>query len=153
MTSRSAVALLLLFPLCAPGADVASLGNSQYGDASGAVTTHTDRSGRIATLEAIKIDEGVRLGVGTVAGAVAGGLIGSQVSDGSRKGAVVGAATGAAIGSYADSRLAKRDAQRVTVAMATGGVVTIVQPVDTRLANGMDVRLEGSGESARVVPR
>ena len=36
--------------------------------------------------------------------------------------------------------------------MRTGGQVTIVQPVDSRLANGMAIRVEGSGDTARVVP-
>ena len=44
-------------------------------------------------------------------------------------------------------------AQRVTVNMKTGGSVTIVQPMDGRLRDGMSVRVEGSGENARVVPR
>lgn len=47
----------------------------------------------------------------------------------------------------------KKDAQRVTVQMRTGGQVTILQPVDSRLRNGMDVVVEGSGETGRVVPR
>jgi outer membrane lipoprotein SlyB len=37
--------------------------------------------------------------------------------------------------------------------MVTGGRVTITQPVDARLRQGMSVRVEGSGEYARVVPR
>jgi len=37
--------------------------------------------------------------------------------------------------------------------MATGGSVTITQPIDARLREGMSVRVEGSGENARVVPR
>ena len=37
--------------------------------------------------------------------------------------------------------------------MATGGRVTITQPKDARLREGMKVRVEGSGENARVVPR
>ena len=37
--------------------------------------------------------------------------------------------------------------------MKTGGRVTIVQPVDDRLREGMNVRVEGGGENARVLPR
>lgn len=37
--------------------------------------------------------------------------------------------------------------------MHTGGTVTIVQPTDDRLREGPAVRIEGSGEQARVVPR
>lgn len=35
----------------------------------------------------------------------------------------------------------------------TGGGVTIVQPVDGRLREGMAMRIEGSGENAGVLPR
>ena len=47
----------------------------------------------------------------------------------------------------------KKDAQLVTVQMRTGGQVTILQSVDSRLRHGMSVLVEGSGETARVVPR
>ena len=40
---------------------------------------------------------------------------------------------------------------RPKIAMA-GGQVTVVQPVDSRLAEGMNVRIDGSDEAARVVP-
>jgi len=57
-------------------------------------------------------------------------------------------------GTYAESKMGgKTDAQRITVNMVTGGRVTITQPRDDRLREGMRVRVEGSGESARVVPR
>ena len=65
---------------------------------------------------------------------------------------MAGAAVGAAAGTVAEGKLKSRDAQRVTVRMNTGGQVTILQPVDNRLAEGMDVRIEGSGDTARVVP-
>ncbi len=56
------------------------------------------------------------------------------------------------MGTVAESKMKKKDAQRVTVNMYTGGQVTIVQPVDSRLRSGMRVFVEGSGDTARVVP-
>src|SRR5574340_696492 len=89
---------------------------------------------------------------GETAGAAAGGLLGAGVGD-STGATVAGAVLGGAAGTYAESKMHKQDAQRVTVNMKTGGTVTIVQPMDGRLREGMAVRVEGSGESARVVPR
>lgn len=60
---------------------------------------------------------------------------------------------GAAAGTVIEGKMKKKDAQRVTVQLKSGGEVTIVQPVDGRLRNGMNVRIEGGGETARVVPQ
>jgi outer membrane lipoprotein SlyB len=94
----------------------------------------------------------VLLGVGTAVGAVAGGILGAAIGD-STAATVTGAVLGGLGGTYAESKIHKADAQRVTVDMLTGGQPTIVQPMDGRLREGMPVRVEGSGESARVVPR
>jgi outer membrane lipoprotein SlyB len=66
---------------------------------------------------------------------------------------VAGAVLGGVAGTYAESKIRKQNAQRITVNMVTGGRVTITQPMDGRLREGMRVRVEGSGENARVVPR
>jgi outer membrane lipoprotein SlyB len=147
--------LLLAAALACGCAEMGSLGGTTYGETSGSVAGQTDRDGTIAAIEVIKVDEDYKAGVGTAVGAVAGGLLGSQIGSGSGStaGAVAGAAIGAAVGTYAESKLKKKDAQHVTVQMKTGGQVVILQPVDGRLANGMNVRIEGSGETARVVPR
>jgi outer membrane lipoprotein SlyB len=136
-------------------ADMGSFGGAKYGETSGTVAGQADRTGKITSVEIIKVDEDYKLGVGTAVGAVAGGLLGSQIGSGrgSTVATVAGAAAGAAAGTAVESKMKKKDAQRVTVQMTTGGQVTIVQPVDGRLRNGMNVRVEGGGESARVVPR
>lgn len=149
----SAAALALVVAGCA---DLPQLGGGpKYGDTAGTVAGQTDRNGTITTLEIVQVDDNYKLGVGTAVGAVAGGLLGSQVGKGtgSTVGTVVGAAAGAAAGTVVESKMKKQDAQRVSVKMATGGTVTIVQPVDGRLRSGMAVRIVGSGETARVVPR
>lgn len=147
----------VLFAMVAGGCtDMPQLGGGpKYGDTTGSVASQSERSGKITALEIVQVDENYKFGVGTVVGAVAGGLLGSQVGQGrgSTLATVLGAAAGAAAGTAVESKVKKQDAQRVTVNMSTGGVVTIVQPVDSRLTSGMKVRVEGSGESARVVPQ
>lgn len=155
MKTRIVLPLFLAAALASGCADLGSLGGSKYGETSGTVVSEADRSGRITHLEAVKVDEDYKLGVGTAIGAVAGGLLGSQIGSGrgSTAAAVAGAAAGAAAGTVVESKMKKKDAQRVTVQMKTGGQVTIVQPLDSRLRNGMRVRVEGSGETARVIPQ
>lgn len=152
MNQRSAVPYLMLAALVGGCADMGSLGGTKYGDTGSAVASQSERDGTIATLENLEVDDKVKLGVGTAVGAVAGGLLGAGVGD-STTATVAGALLGGVAGTYAESKIHKQDAQRVTVNMATGGSVTITQPMDGRLREGMAVRVEGSGESARVVPR
>jgi outer membrane lipoprotein SlyB len=151
MNMRIAIPLLLI-AFVGGCADMGSLGGTKYGETGGTAASQTDRNGTIAQLENIKVDDKYKLGVGTAVGAVAGGLLGAGVGD-STTATVAGAVLGGAAGTYAESKVDKKDAQRITVNMATGGRVTITQPVDARLRQGMSVRVEGSGENARVVPR
>ncbi len=155
MKPNIAIPLLLAAALAFGCAEMGSLGGTTYGETSGTAAGQADRDGKITAVEILKVDDDYKLGVGTAVGAVAGGLLGSQIGSGSGStvAAVAGAAVGAAAGTYAESKLKKKDAQRVTVRLRTGGQVTIMQPVDSRLSNGMNVRVTGSGETARVVPR
>ena len=152
MNQHIAVPLLLVAALVGGCADMGSFGGTKYGEAAGTEASQTDRDGTIATLENIQVDDRYKLGVGTAVGAVAGGILGSTMGD-SKTATVVGAVLGGAAGTYAESKIAKKDAQRITVNMKTGGSLTITQPVDGRLKEGMSVRVEGSGETARVVPK
>lgn len=151
MNMRIAMPVLLI-AFVGGCADTGSLGGTKYGETGGTAATQSDRNGTIAQLEPIKVDDKYKLGVGTAVGAVAGGLLGAGVGD-STTATVAGAVLGGAAGTYAESKVDKKDAQRITVDMATGGRVTITQPVDARLRQGMSVRVDGSGENARVVPR
>lgn len=152
MNQRIALPLLLMVILAGGCADMGSVGGTKYGETDRPVTYQTERDGTIARLESIEVDAKYKLGVGTAVGAVAGGLLGAGVGD-STTATVTGAVLGGVAGTYAESKIAKKDAQRVTVNMVTGGRVTITQPMDGRLREGMRVRVEGSGENARVVPR
>ena len=152
MNQKLAVPLLLSVALMGGCADMGSLGGTTYGETSGTAASQSERDGTIATLETIKVDDKYKLGVGTAVGAVAGGLLGAGIGEGTGA-TVAGAVLGGVAGTYAESKISKGDAQRVTVDMVTGGRVTITQPIDNRLSEGMRVRVEGSGENARVVPR
>jgi outer membrane lipoprotein SlyB len=152
MNQRIVLALLLSIALLGGCADMGSMGGTKYGETGGATVSASDRFGTIAQVENIQVDDNYKLGVGTAAGAVAGGLLGAGVGD-STTATVAGAVLGGVAGTYAESKLVKKDAQRIVVNMSTGGRITVTQPVDARLRDGMQVRVEGSGESARVVPR
>ena len=106
-------------------------GGTRYGESTPVAAPVADRHGRILAVEVVQVDDQYRLGVGTAVGAVAG----------------------AAAGTVAESKMKRQTAQRVRVQMQTGGEVSIVQPVDNRLQQGMNVIVHGSGETARVVPR
>jgi outer membrane lipoprotein SlyB len=151
MNQRIALPVLLCVALVGGCADMGSLGGTKYGE-TGATASQSERDGTIATLENIQVDDKYKLGVGTAVGAVAGGILGAAVGD--TGATVAGALLGGVAGTYAESKMGgKQDAQRITVNMVTGGQVTITQPRDDRLRQGMRVRVEGSGENARVVPR
>lgn len=154
MKAHLAISLFFATALAVGCADLGSLGGGPgYGETSDTSDTganQLDRYGHITDIRTIQVDDDYKLGVGTAVGAVAGGLLGSQI--GGTTATVAGAAAGAAGGTYAESKLNKIDAQQVTVQMRTGGQVIVVQPEDRRLTNGMNVRIEGSGETGRVVP-
>lgn len=152
MNQRIALPLVLCAALVGGCAEMGSLGGTKYGETGRTAVGQSERDGTIAQLQNIEVDDKYKLGVGTAVGAVAGGLLGAGVGD-STTATVAGAVLGGVAGTYAESKIDKRDAQRITVNMVTGGRVTITQPMDARLREGMRVRVEGSGENARVVPR
>lgn len=128
-------------------------GEPQYGEAGHTTGGPSDRYGSIYRLEDVQVDNDYKLGVGTAVGAVAGGIVGSKTGD-STSATVAGAVLGGLAGTYAQSKLGKNNAQRITVRMHSGGELVITQPTSyTSLRDGMEVRIEGSGENARVVPR
>ncbi len=155
MKTNFSILLLLAAALMFGCADMGSPGGTRFGEVPAVVPGPNDREGNITAIEVIKADSSYRLGIGAAIGAIAGGLLGSQVGTGSTTNAATatGAIVGGAAGSVAESALQGKDAQRVTVQMRSGGQVTIMQPVDNRLSNGMNVLVTGSGENARVIAR
>lgn len=152
MKQRTAVSMIALMLVLSGCAELGNLGGAKYGETGTASSIQSERDGKIIQMENIKVDEDYKLGVGTAVGAVAGGLLGAGIGDG-KTATVVGAVVGGAAGTYAESKLKQKEAQRIVVEMSTGGRVTVTQPPDSRLREGNQVRIEGSGESARVVPK
>lgn len=150
-TPKLLLPILLGAALASGCTELPTKDTTKYGTTSGSDATQSDRRGTIAAVENIQVDSDYKLGVGTAVGAVAGGILGSVVGD-SKTATAVGAVLGGVAGTYGETKVRDKTVQRVSVDMVTGGRVTIVQPVDSRLRNGMHVRVEGSGENARVVP-
>lgn len=125
------------------GSDVASpLGESEV------------RYGRIARIDPVSLEGGQQLGVGHVLGAVAGGVLGHQFGNG--RGRIVGQVLGALGGGYVGGALQKeltppRPGAHITVTLANGVAVGVTQPAEAGLRVGDCVRIDGSGQSARVV--
>ena len=154
MNLRNALPLVCAVALIGGCAELGTQGGPSFGESTTSTTSQSDRYGTIARLEYVQAEnKQYKLGVGTAVGAVAGGIVGSQVGD-STGATVAGAVLGGLAGTYAESKIGKGSAaQHVTVNMNSGGRITILQPQDTRLQEGMRVRVEGSGDNARVVPR
>lgn len=151
MTGKLLMTAVLGTALVAGCAEAPRKDPTRYGTTADSSASQYDRRGTIHSIENVQADGDYKLGVGTAVGAVAGGLLGSAVGD-SKTATAVGAVLGGVAGTYGESKVKDKTVQRVTVDMSTGGRVTIIQPVDTRLRNGMRVQVVGSGENARVVP-
>jgi outer membrane lipoprotein SlyB len=111
------------------------------------------RYGRITQIESVTLDGDKKLGIGAVVGAVAGGLLGNQIGGGTGKtvATVAGAVAGGYAGSAVQAKTEKKPGQQVTVRLDNGATVGITQPADPGLKVGDRVRIDGSGEDARVV--
>lgn len=110
------------------------------------------RYGRISRIDNVQIDTPAHMGIGAIIGGVAGGVLGHQFGAGSGRdvATVAGALAGAAAGSAVQSNAEKQPGQHIIVQLNNGVAVGITQP-SSGLRVGDDVRIEGSGTSARVV--
>ena len=114
------------------------------------------RTGVIEEISTVQLQGNHPTGVGAVVGGVAGLGIGSLIGGGS--GRDVAMVLGAIGGAFAGNEIQKKydqpqTGQQIIVRTATGVLVSVTQPVNTRLTKGQKVYIEGSGDDARVVPR
>ena len=111
------------------------------------------RYGRVSQVDNVMIDADKKLGIGAVVGAVAGGLLGNQIGGGTGKtvATVAGTVAGGYAGSAVQSKMDKKAGQQITVRLDNGATVGITQPGESGLKVGDRVRIDGSGEDARVV--
>ena len=136
---------------CATDGGMGYGGTSSRTGASG----YSSVMGRVAGIEPVTVGGETKLGVGTAIGAVAGGLLGHQIGSGRGNTAatVIGAGAGAVAGSVAEGHMRRGAGERITVDLdRNGGRVVVTQPGNSGLRIGQRVRIEGTGDAARVYP-
>ncbi len=138
----AAFAMVLLLAACAaPGSQSGSM---------------AIRQGVIEQIMPTQIQSSHHTGVGAVVGGLAGLGIGSLIGGGT--GRDVAMVAGAIGGTIAGGELANRYSQpvagqQIVVRTTSGVLVSVTQPVTPGLRVGQRVYIEGSGESARVLPQ
>jgi outer membrane lipoprotein SlyB len=114
------------------------------------------RQGVIEQITPVQIDSDKKLGVGAIVGGIAGAGIGSLFGAGTGKDLMIaaGAISGAVGGQYMENKYDKpKPGQQIVVRLSSGVLVVVTQPEDPSLQPGQRVYVEGSGQSAKVVPR
>ena len=114
---------------------------------------------RKATIEQIlpaQLESTHTAGLGAVVGGLGGFGIGSLIGRGSGRDVarVIGALGGGLVGAEQQERYDRPvPGQQVIVRTGAGVLVSVVQPINPSLLPGQRVYLEGSGQSARVIPQ
>jgi outer membrane lipoprotein SlyB len=135
-------AALLMLTACATDPQMSQIGEESV------------RYGEVIEIEPIELQGDHQLGVGAIVGAAAGGLLGSQIGHGTGRdvATVAGVIGGGLLGNRVENRYVdKRAGQHVTVRLRNGVTIAVTQPTNHYLRVGDLVRVEGSGQHARVV--
>ena len=114
------------------------------------------RQGVIEQITPTQIHSNHHPGIGAIIGGLGGLGIGSLIGAGTGRDVamVAGALGGALMGNNVQKRYEQPvEGQQIIVRITNGVLVAITQPADSRLKPGQRVYIEGSGESARVVPQ
>lgn len=102
------------------------------------------------------IIEGQRSGVGQLPGAIIGGIAGSSVGEGKGQQivSILGAVGGAVVGSVIEENVTRSQGLELTIEMASGRTLSIVQQVESvnEFRLGQRVRVATQGQLARVSP-
>ena len=136
------VAVLLTLTACATDPQAPQIGEESV------------RYGQVVEIEPIELQGDHQLGVGAIIGAAAGGLLGNQIGHGTGRdvATVAGVIGGGLLGNRVENRYVdKRAGQHVTIRLRNGVTIAVTQPTDPDLRVGDRVRVEGSGQRARVV--
>jgi len=99
--------------------------------------------------------EGTKTPIGAAAGTVAGGVIGAGSADssGDRVRGVIGAVVGGVIGAAAEEGFTRRKGQEITIELDEGGVISIVQEADQKIAINDTVRILTQPNGTKRVTR
>ncbi|MEE9103635.1 glycine zipper 2TM domain-containing protein [Pseudomonas nitroreducens] len=115
------------------------------------------RTGRIEQITLTQMQTNHDSGIGAVLGGVGGAALGSLIGQGTGRDVamVAGVLGGALAGNYAEKKRydQPQEAQQIIVRMKNGVLVSVTQPVNQGLSQGMAVYIEGTGGDARVVPQ
>lgn len=135
-----------------PGHRLAAV-QSKAAPAEPALTETEIRYGRIERIDPVTLDGTSKLGMGHLVGAAGGAAIGGQFGGGKAKvvAHVLGSLGGGYAGGAAQKSASGGPGQHVTVTLNSGVAVGITQPADGALRVGDCVRVDGSGQDARVV--
>jgi outer membrane lipoprotein SlyB len=112
--------------------------------------------GVIEQISAVQIPTNHHQGLGAVIGGLGGLGIGSLIGAGTGRDVAmaVGAIGGAVIGNEVQKKNEQPiPGQQIIVRLTSGVLVQVTQPLGPYLAVGQRVYVQGSGESARVVPQ
>jgi outer membrane lipoprotein SlyB len=111
------------------------------------------RFGRITRIDAVQVESEAHLGLGAVIGGIAGGVLGHQIGGGSGRdvATVAGVLAGGAAGAQVQKKAETRPGQHIIVKLGNGVSVGVTQPADPNLRVGDNVRIDGTGNDARVV--
>lgn len=114
------------------------------------------RRGIVEQISAVQIQSNHHQGVGAIVGGLGGLGIGSLIGAGTGRDVAmaVGAIGGALIGNEVQKKHDQPVAgQQIIVRLTSGVLLQITQPLGPYIAVGQRVYIEGSGESARVIPQ
>ena len=114
------------------------------------------RQGVIEQITPTQISSNHHAGVGAVVGGVAGVGLGSLIGAGTGRDVamVLGAVGGAVAGNQMQKKYDQPEAgEQIVVRITNGVLVTVTQAGNSGMRKGQNVYIQGSGESARVVPR
>lgn len=104
----------------------------------------------------VQLEHPHQLGVGAILGGAASAGLGSLIGAGTGKDVAIGigAIAGAVGGQYAENKYeSNKPDQQVVVRLGSGVLVVVTQARNPALHVGQNVYVEGSGQSAMVVPR
>lgn len=111
--------------------------------------------GTIEELRLVVI-EGTKTRLGPAVGAIIGGIAGREIGDGRGRdvGKVVGAVGGGAAGAVAEEAITRKQGVEITVTLANGNTIAVVQEVDPTvdLRVGDRVKVLRSNGKARIIP-
>lgn len=114
------------------------------------------RYGRIEQITEIQVKHPHELGVGAILGGAGGAAIGSLIGAGTGRDVAIaiGAIAGAVGGQYAQNNYDKpQPAQQIVVRLNSGVLVVVTQPPNYSLRKDERVVVEGSGQTAHVIPQ